>query len=131
MTKTNKKLLRLFIGIPLHKKTNPEINNCLNNLRNMAQKGNFPFRWIPEEDLHITLKFLGSTEESKIPLIKQTLAEISKNYSSFSLKIKGVTAFPQLLKSRTICFLTNKKFESIMQNYFSTYNAVEEIDLAH
>ncbi|MEM2974271.1 MAG: RNA 2',3'-cyclic phosphodiesterase [Candidatus Micrarchaeia archaeon] len=49
-------------------------------------------RKVDPKIIHITLKFLGETDESKIPDIKRELALI--RFNPISLKCKGVGVFP-------------------------------------
>ena len=49
-------------------------------------------RWIPEEQLHLTLRFLGDVEESRIETLTTRLSDL--HIEKFLLPIEGVGAFP-------------------------------------
>lgn len=75
---------RLFIALPVPE----EIQESILDLRT-----NIPgTRWMGREQLHITLKFIGEVDSSKLRQIRDTLAEI--RYDSFPLKFSGVGFFP-------------------------------------
>lgn len=59
-------------------------------------------RWADTDQLHITLKFLGDTEESLIPSINNALSGLVKKYDPFNVRLKGIGVFrnihnPQVL----------------------------------
>lgn len=57
--------MRLFLSIPLDEKTKREIIVIRNKLRNHAESG----RFTQEENLHLTLVFLGDVPKEQIPTI--------------------------------------------------------------
>jgi len=57
--------VRLFLSIPLDEKTRREIIAIRNKLRNHAESG----RFTQEENLHLTLVFLGEISKDQIPTI--------------------------------------------------------------
>ncbi len=59
---------------------------------------------VERENLHITIKFLGETEQSKVPLIEGSLALASEKFSKFSFLIKGISGFPKEEKANVIFF---------------------------
>lgn len=65
---------------------------------------NDKIKWVELYNIHITLKFFGETEESRIEGIKELLTEVSKKYFSFSLKIKDVGIFGSSYNPKVIWF---------------------------
>lgn len=59
-------------------------------------------RWVSPEKIHLTLKFLGSIDESKIEPIIKSIAGPIHTTSPFSLKIRGMGAFPHFQNPRVI-----------------------------
>src|SRR5262249_5810782 len=51
-------------------------------------------RAIPPDDLHVTLRFLGSTTEARAAELTTRLAKVTGN--AFALNLAGVGTFPQL-----------------------------------
>lgn len=52
-------------------------------------------KWAPEENLHLTLKFLGRTSEEHLDEIKEALYKKLSHYAPFYIKIGGAGHFPQ------------------------------------
>jgi 2'-5' RNA ligase len=58
-------------------------------------------KWVEHSNLHFTFKFLGDTEESKIPEIKDALKDELKHFKR-NLSFSGVGAFPNLHNPRLL-----------------------------
>ena len=79
---------RIFIAINL-----PE--EIKNNLADYQQKyPELPSRWIKPENLHITLIFIGYTDERGLEEIKQVLRQISAKHNSFSISLTKISYGP-------------------------------------
>ena len=59
-------------------------------------------RWVNPEKIHLTLKFFGNIDESRIESIVKSTERPTRTGSSFSLKVRGVGAFPHLKNPRVI-----------------------------
>ena len=91
-------LLRCFIAIEI-----PEaIKKAVQDIIDILRKSGADVKWISEENLHITLQFLGETDESLIPAIKGALDKILTTYCPFYIKIAGVGCFPYGRRPRVI-----------------------------
>ena len=92
--------VRLFIAIELPHNLQNDLNYQFAQMR-----PNFPasaIRWIPPQNLHLTLKFLGDTPPAKIDEIGNQLELIGKNQTAFSVKMNTVGCFPTLKKPRVL-----------------------------
>ncbi len=58
-------------------------------------------KWVEQENLHFTYKFLGDTEEEKIPEIKEALKDELKHFDR-NLSFSGLSAFPNLNNPRVL-----------------------------
>lgn len=50
-------------------------------------------KWVDENNLHITLRFLGETSEQQVEKINQALEKIAHQTERFSIKLKGAGYF--------------------------------------
>jgi 2'-5' RNA ligase len=82
--------LRCFIAIDL----SDQIKKELADLIEVLKKSEGDIKWIRPENLHLTLKFLGSTPEELIPKISESLSDIISSYRPFCIKIYGTGTFP-------------------------------------
>lgn len=59
-------------------------------------------KWVDSESIHLTLKFLGNVDVTKIDAIVQSMKEAAKAISTFRLIIKGLGAFPDFKQVRIV-----------------------------
>ena len=82
--------LRCFIavGIP------DSIKKGIGVLIDILKKHEVDVKWIIPENLHLTLKFLGSTPEDLIPAIGKSLLEVASSSDPFYIRIYSTGVFP-------------------------------------
>jgi len=61
-------------------------------------------KWVEPENIHITLKFFGETEETKINSIKNTLNKATEDFKRFNLELENVGIFGSSYKPKVIWF---------------------------
>lgn len=59
-------------------------------------------RWTDEERLHITLKFLGDTDEEKIPSIVSAINKTIRAYDPFKVVLAGIGVFRNIYDTHAI-----------------------------
>ena len=60
-------------------------------------------RSVKEDNIHITLKFLGNISEDSIDLLSNTIAGAASSFNNFSFEIDGkIDAFPNKKRARTV-----------------------------
>lgn len=85
-------MYRLFVAVDLP----PEIRRSL-----AALAGNLPgARWVPEEQLHLTLRFIGEVDEGTFHLIRDALGRIEGR--SFPLALGRIGHFPTARQPRVV-----------------------------
>jgi 2'-5' RNA ligase len=91
-------LIRSFLAIELPKPILRKIEEVQGDLRS----AHADVRWVNPEKIHLTLKFFGNIEESRIDSIFKSIEEPVRNTPPFSLKVRGVGAFPSMKNPRVI-----------------------------
>jgi 2'-5' RNA ligase len=91
-------LIRSFLAIELPEPILRKIGEVQGDLRSTQAE----VRWANPEKIHLTLKFFGNIEESRIDPIFKSIEEPIRNTLPFSLKVRGVGAFPHLKNPRVI-----------------------------
>ena len=89
---------RLFIALPIQDKTRNEIAQGI--LADESTK-KMPVRWTSVHNLHLTLQFLGDTDERRIPVLKQILNRLNAAGSE-ELAFTNIGAFPGETSPRVI-----------------------------
>ena len=58
--------------------------------------------WVDPDNIHITLKFFGETEVSRIPEIKDHLEQIASGFQSFEIHLEDAGVFGSIYKPRVL-----------------------------
>ncbi|KAA0002254.1 MAG: RNA 2',3'-cyclic phosphodiesterase [Thermoplasmata archaeon] len=88
--------MRMFIAIDIGERE--EIVDIEKKLEKIQGKIKLVEPW----NVHLTLKFLGETEEELIPKIKEVMEKSVENVSPFSCSLIGIGAFPSMNYVRVI-----------------------------
>jgi len=59
-------------------------------------------KWVEEHNIHITIKFLGETDERLIPRISETLEMLSQNSPVLKFSLSGIGIFGSKYQPRVI-----------------------------
>jgi 2'-5' RNA ligase len=87
--------VRLFVGVELE---DPLRAACAAAARDLEQRlrrarASLVVRWIPEQNLHITLWFIGHVDDAKAAAIRDSLCA-AWEVTAFAIAIDGAGAFP-------------------------------------
>jgi RNA 2',3'-cyclic 3'-phosphodiesterase len=89
---------RCFIAIGISDSIKKEIGKLLD----IMQKHDADIKWVEPENIHLTLKFLGSTPDTLLPEVRESLSNILSSYKPFYIKIYGTGIFPNRKYPRVI-----------------------------
>jgi RNA 2',3'-cyclic 3'-phosphodiesterase len=90
--------LRLFIAIDLPEQIKEEISELIEILK----KYDADVKWIIPGNLHLTLKFLGSTADTLPEKIRDSLLPVVSSYEPFYITIEGTGVFPGEKRPRVL-----------------------------
>ena len=91
--------LRSFLAVDLAPHARAQAAQVMAQLRQGAPEG---VRWVPEENLHLTLKFLGDVEPDRIPkLIAASTAKLER-VGGFEVMLGGLGVFPNARRARVV-----------------------------
>ena len=100
---------RLFIAVPLAEEARARIVDLVDQLR--AAEGRGPrqgtagrrgVRWVRLDGLHLTLHFLGPTEEPAVPAVIEATRRAAGATEPFELTIDGAGGFPDAARPRAL-----------------------------
>ena len=94
----SEKLLRTFLCFPVPL----EVKSKKNMLFSTLQYSSSRINWVKNENLHLTLKFIGYTRESDIPKIINMVNNVTASYNPFPITVKGTGCFPKKERPRTL-----------------------------
>lgn len=90
--------LRCFISIELE----GPVKKSITEATALLKAGKVDVNWVAEEKLHLTLKFLGDTDEGLISRIKEELSRVSSAHMPFNIKVYGAGVLPDLRRPRVV-----------------------------
>ena len=90
--------IRAFIAVEIDQPNKQKISDLISNLK----KSKADVKWITEDQMHLTLKFLGNIDKDKVQDISNTLSNISNNFKSFTISLSNIGVFPNLNRPRVI-----------------------------
>lgn len=91
--------IRSFIAIELSTSIRRSLDGVINELKHI---NTFPVRWVPSDNIHLTLKFLGDISPAIVERLSQILQKETSNFHQFEIKIGGLDAFPNIRYPRVI-----------------------------
>lgn len=95
-SRTDKMTVRAFISVDLDR--NERIVEFATALKNAEPT----LKVVDPSHIHITLKFLGETDEAKLPAIAEVLREAARGIPPFTISFKGAGAFPSMNRIRVV-----------------------------
>ncbi len=90
--------LRTFIAVETGKTIR---DRCVALQETLARAG-ADVKWVEEENLHVTLLFLGEVEDRDVPALCKAVAEVCAAQPGFRLSVEGVGCFPNPRRPRVI-----------------------------
>jgi RNA 2',3'-cyclic 3'-phosphodiesterase len=91
-------MIRAFVAVLLDEATRAALGAQIARLRDEARG----VGWVPPDNLHVTLKFLGRVEPARLPAIGAALAGVAAGAGRFDLDVRGLGAFPTPTRPRVI-----------------------------
>jgi len=109
---------KLFLAIATHDGLEVSAAQIIKKLRMSADQKQMEVRWVPIDNFHVTLLFLGATRDEKVIEVESMMAEVAAQTAPFTLKISDIGAFPDEFKSRILWFgvQNSKALRSLQSN---------------
>lgn len=93
--------MRAFVAISLPTSVQETVATLQQQLNQLLQTPTV-WRWTPPENLHVTLRFLGETDERQAGELAQALAALVIAHRRFALMLRGLGVFPHQRAPRVL-----------------------------
>jgi len=90
--------VRSFVAVLLDEATRVRLGEEIERLRGVTRG----VAWVPPDNLHVTLKFLGEVEEARLGRVAEALQGPVAAAAPFGLAVEGVGAFPSPARPRVV-----------------------------
>lgn len=92
------KSFRTFVAIPLENDLRRRLGEAIDRL---AQDGD-GVKWVPKDQLHLTLKFLGDVENVELARVCEAAQTVCDSHEPFSVDSTGLMPFPTAHRPRMV-----------------------------
>src|SRR5436309_16108362 len=91
------KPLRLFVAADIPEDVRSGLAGAVSPLRERLRG-----KWVPPENWHVALKFLGSTWPRLVDWVTETVEAVAAQHEPFDSLLEGVRAFPRRRRGRAL-----------------------------
>ncbi len=92
------KPLRLFVAVEVPEEVRAALAEAVAPVRERYPKA----RWVPTQNQHVTLKFLGSTWPRLVGWVTETIAGVGAREATFETRVEGLGVFPNARRARVL-----------------------------
>lgn len=90
--------MRAFLAINPEPTLREQLHRAMEPVRSLGLR----VRWVPPENIHLTLKFLGGIDDSRAGAIVEAVERVASRFEPFALRVQGFGAFPSLDRPRVL-----------------------------
>jgi 2'-5' RNA ligase len=90
--------IRTFIAVYASQKINANVARLTERFGAFSRDVN----WVPEENLHLTLNFVGDVDDRDVPEFCRDATEAIEKFESFDLVLGGLGGFPSLEEPNSV-----------------------------
>lgn len=91
---------RLFIAIELDNALRDELRRVQRHFQDAPAMQNV--RWVAPENIHLTCKFLGNTQNTLIPALTEMLTRVAQEFTTFEITARELGCFPNMHRPNNI-----------------------------
>ncbi len=102
MSEPEGKKQRLFLAVNLSVVATRKIADAVARLSRAPEAGGMRVAWVPPQNLHVTVKFLGWARPEVVEPIRDKLRDGVKGRKGFEVGARGVGAFPNARHARVL-----------------------------
>ncbi len=93
-------VLRAFIAIEIPNQIQDALEKQITRLRQSL--GDELVRWVPTQNIHLTLKFIGNIAASHVRFFMQLLTQAAELHTQFDLQVASIGSFPNSRQPRIL-----------------------------
>ena len=116
--------IRSFVSIDID---DPQIQSRVESVTSSLVGLGADIKPVERENVHITIKFLGNVNTSRIEQVKTVLGNI--RFQPFSLEVKGTGAFPNMNRINVIWIGLGQGWTSVERIYEQSEQLLSEIGI--
>jgi 2'-5' RNA ligase len=91
-------VVRTFVAVDLA----PDVHQAIVELKGELARVPSQVRWVRNEGLHATLKFLGAVQADRAEQVGEAVARATASIAAFMARVRGLGAFPSIKRPRVL-----------------------------
>jgi 2'-5' RNA ligase len=92
--------VRLFVALDLSESIRSKLKGYLAQMQPVL--GTRSIKWVAPENVHLTMKFLGETNPSRLQEVKDALKDVTSTTPAFSIEVGQFDCFPNRRRPRVL-----------------------------
>jgi 2'-5' RNA ligase len=90
--------LRLFVAVDVPEDVRIAVEGAVAPIRERHPGA----RWVPTQNQHVTLKFLGATWPRLVDTVTRTVGDVASSHAPFETRVAELGAFPSARRARVL-----------------------------
>lgn len=115
--------MRTFIAVELNREARNTVNNYIDSLQEYIKD----IKWVSEENLHITIKFLGEVKEPSLMKLKENVEKTASIFGPFELTLASTGFFPTEKAARVVWIGADGGIDHLLELFHELENNLENI----
>jgi RNA 2',3'-cyclic 3'-phosphodiesterase len=115
--------MRTFIAVELNREARGTVNRYIDSLREYIKD----VKWVAEENLHITIKFLGEIKENDLGKLKENVEKTAALFGPFVLTLADTGFFPGEKAARVVWIGADGGIDHLLELFQELENNLENI----
>lgn len=103
--------MRVFIGVDLPERLKDDLADLKQKLSPSLPSA----RWVKNQNLHITLKFLGEINPREVDDISKVLSAVLRGQAAFDLSLESLGAFPSIKRAHVVWIGIDKGLDELIK----------------
>lgn len=100
---------RIFLSIFIPSQIKEELVNIKESYKSL------PIKWTNNDNLHITLFFIGFLSEEKINILKEEIKRVTLNYNQFFIYLEDISYYPKKREKSEYVWVNIKKTKELIK----------------
>ena len=96
------KTIRSFLAVNISLETARSIAEKLPSLMERFDQAGMEVRWVPPQNMHVTLHFLGNITEPMVRAVADNIEQVTKSFPQVELEASGLGVFPSVQEPRVL-----------------------------
>ncbi len=96
------KAIRSFLALNIDLHSVRSIDREQRILRGKCEETGITVKWVPPQNMHLTMRFLGELTEPMIQAVKDTVEQVTRSFPPFEMETAGLGVFPDTRNPQVI-----------------------------